>query len=399
MNHDSTTTETTALLQRSKASVLGNYGRLPIAVQRAKGCEFWDSDGKRYIDFFAGFGACGLLGHSHPLIVKALAEQSQQLIAHGNFFHSEPQIALAEELLKESFPGRVFFCHSGAEADETALKLVRKASEGKRFKIISFENCFHGRTIGGLSLCPPSFQKGFGPMLPGNLMLPFNDLAAVEEAMRSDPEIGGIFVEAIQGEGGITLAVADFLSGLRELCDTHNALLVIDEVWSGPARTGKFFAYQHYGITPDAVTCAKALGGGLPLACCIIAERFADVLGPGTHGCTTGGNPLAARCGLTAVRAVNDLGLLSNSIKIEELIREYFASDGLDHYEVRGKGAMLGIQLPESQPVSEIYTLCLESGVFFAPAKRNVLRLAPPLLIEEELLYEGLDTLKQVLGR
>ncbi|MCL4161510.1 UNVERIFIED_CONTAM: hypothetical protein GTU68_006923, partial [Idotea baltica] len=343
-----------------------------------------------------------VLGHSHPRIIETILKQSSQLLSHGNLFTSLPQIELAELLIEISIPGVVFFCHSGAEADEAALKLVRKATSAKRHKIISFENCFHGRTMGGLSLCPPSFQQSFKPMLPGNILLPFNDLDAVTKTLEKDEEVAGIFIEPIQGEGGINESTIDFMKGLRMLCDKHGILLVCDEVWSAPARTGKWFAYQRYDIKPDAITCAKAIGGGVPLACCIIAEKWKAVLGPGSHGCTMGGNPLAAACGLTTLQFAKEEKLTDAANKIESFVKKFFSEHKdicSEELLVKGKGALLGVKLADSIQASDVAKHCIASGVFVCAAKQNVLRLAPPLIIEEALLTKGLELIASSINK
>jgi acetylornithine/N-succinyldiaminopimelate aminotransferase len=379
-----------------------NYGRLPMAVTRGLNAKLWDADGKEYIDFFPGFGACGVAGHCHPAVVQAVQEQAATLQAHGNLLFSGPQIDLAQRITKHAFGGKVFFCHSGAEANEAALKLVRLAARGGvrkpdgPYKIISFENCFHGRTMGGLSITPPSFQLGFEPMLPGNVMVPYGDLAAVEAAI--DEDTAGVFIEPIQAEGGMNIPTVEFMQALRKLCDKHNLLLVCDEVWCGPARTGKWFAYQYYDIEPDVMTLAKAIGGGLPVAACVAAPKWADVLAPGTHGCTMGGAPLCAAAGAAAMKLIEDEDLVKRAETLGADVLKILGEAKLSCLsDLRGRGLMIGMALRESVPAKDVMMACLEKGLVVCIAKNNVLRLAPPLTIETDVLQQGLEILIDVL--
>ena len=390
------------LVARSEAVLVPNYGRLPFAMVRGQGAVLVDADGKEYVDFFAGFGGGGVAGHCHPAIVEALTRQACKLLSHGNLFTNEPQVDLAERITRHGFGGKVFFCHSGAEANEAAVKLVRLAARGGErtsdgpFKIISFENCFHGRTMGGLSLTPPSFQAGFEPMLPGNVQVPFGDLAAVERVV--DDRTAGVFVEPIQGEGGMNLPTVEFMQGLRKLCDDRGLLLVCDEVWTAPARTGRWYAYQHYRIEPDVMTLAKAVGGGTPVAAMVAAPRWADVLQPGTHGCTMGGNPLCAAAGAAAMKLIEDENLCDRSAKLgERIVTQLSAADLPGVTEIRGKGLMIGLQLDETRDVKTLMQSCHKRGLLVCLAKHNVLRLAPPLTIDEDLLARGMDVLRTVL--
>ncbi|MBT3278430.1 MAG: aminotransferase class III-fold pyridoxal phosphate-dependent enzyme, partial [Phycisphaerales bacterium] len=292
------------LVAASQAVLIENYGRLPLAMTRGDGVKLYDADGREYLDFFPGFGAGGVAGHCHPAITAAIVDQAQTLVSHGNLFTNAPQVDLAERITKHAFGGKVFYCHSGAEANEAALKLMRLAAGEGRYKIISFHSCFHGRTMGSLSLTPESFQKGFEPMLPGNVMVPYGDIEAVKAAI--DDETAGVIIEPIQAEGGMNVPTVEFMQELRKLCTDKDLLLCCDEVWTGPARTGKYFAYQHFGIEPDVMTLAKAIGGGMPVGVCVASPKYADVLVPGTHGCTLGGNPVCAAAGAAAVKLIED---------------------------------------------------------------------------------------------
>ena len=386
----------TTIISRSNACLLENYGRLPIAIERAKGSEFFDTDGKRYIDLFSGFGAGGLLGHSHPAVCAAIQKQSDKVISHGNLFTSLPQIELAERLTADLPGARVFFCHSGAEAAEAAIKLARKAN-ADRHKIICFNNCFHGRTMGALSLCPESFQLGFEPILDGVLRAEYNNLHSVESLI--DEQTAAVFLEPIQGEGGVVVPSIEFVQGLRKLCDENNLLLVCDEVWTAPGRTGKFYAHQHFNITPDVITMAKALGGGLPIAACIISEKWSNVLGPGTHGCTLGGNPLCASAAVAALAVMDQEKLIDRAIELGEYCQTFFSElDDPGICSIRGKGLMLGIELKPELEAAKVMRACIEQGIFVASAKQNVLRIAPALNIEQELLADGLTIIGNALA-
>ncbi|MGC9453692.1 MAG: aspartate aminotransferase family protein [Phycisphaerae bacterium] len=385
------------IVEQTKAHIIENYGRLPIAMARGAGSHIWDADGKEYLDFFAGFGGAGVCGHCHPQVVRAVQHQAETLMCHGNLFTSEPQVELAKAITSHGFGGKVFFCHSGAEANEAAIKLVRKAAGEGRYKIISFENCFHGRTMGGLSITPKNFQAGFEPMLPGGVMVPYGDLDAVAAAI--DSETAGVFVEPIQGEGGMNMPPADFLPGLRRLCDENNLVLVADEVWTAPARTGKWYAHQHFGFEPDVMTLAKALGGGAPIAACVASEKYADVLTPGTHGCTMGGNPLCAAAGAATMKLIEAENLTDRAAqKGDWVVQALRDADVPCVEEVRGKGLMIGVAIDESAATAkDIMMKCMEHGLMVCVAKQNVLRLAPPLTTPDEDFEKALQILMRVL--
>ncbi len=384
------------LVELTNKYLIENYGRLPVAMVRGAGAKIWDADGTEYLDFFAGFGAGGVTGHCHPAVVSAIKAQADTLLSHGNLFTSEPQIDLARRITENAFGGKVFFCHSGAEANEAALKLVRLAAGEGRYKIISFNDCFHGRTMGSLSLTPESFQKGFEPMLPGNVMVDYNDLDAVAAAV--DDETAGVFVEPIQTEGGVNEPTVEFMQGLRRLCDEKNLLLVCDEVWTSPARTGKWFAHQHYGFEPDVMTVAKAIGGGLPIGVCVASPKYADVLVPGTHGCTMGGNPLCAAAGVATMKLIEDENLLDRAEKLGGQIVQMIQDAKIPALrEIRGKGILIGLQFDAERQTKPIMLECMEQGLLVCIAKKNVLRLAPPLTITDAELNAGMKILIDVL--
>ena len=390
------------LVRASRKVLIENYGRLPFAMSHGAGARIWDADGKEYLDFFAGFGGGGIGGHCHPKIVEAIRAQAETLLSHGNLLTSAPQVELAEAITRHAFSGKVFFCHSGAEANEAALKLVRLAGRGGErkaegpYKIISFHDCFHGRTMGSLSLTPAPFQKGFEPMLSGNVMVDYGDLGAVAEAI--DDETAGVFVEPIQAEGGMNMPTGDFMRGLRKLCDEREILLVCDEVWTAPARTGKWFAYQHYGIVPDVMIVAKAIGGGLPVAGCVASPKYSDVLGPGTHGCTMGGNPLCTAAGAAAMKLIEDENLVERAETLGRRILQQFRDADIScAQDIRGKGMIIGMTLQEHRSAKDVMTACMDRGVIVCIAKNNVLRIAPPLTIKEDLLEKGLEIIIAVL--
>ena len=372
-----------------------NHGRALLAMARGKGAKIWDADGKEYVDFFVGFGAGGVAGHCHPKIVAALRKQAETLLSHGNFFTNAPQIELARAITEHAFGGKVFFCHSGAEAVEGALKLVRLAAGEGRYKIISFHNCFHGRTMGALSLTPEKYQNGFAPMLPGNVKVDYGDLDAVRAAI--DEQTAGVFVEPIQGEGGIRVPTTEFMQGLRAVCDEKDVLLVCDEVWTAPARTGRWFAYQHYDIVPDVMTLAKAIGGGVPVGVCVAAPKYAEVLGPGKHACTMGGNPLCAAAGAACMQLIEEENLVARAAeKGEQIVRAVRDAKIGRVKALRGKGMMIGIEL--DTPARDVFLSAMERGLLVCYAGENVLRLAPPLTIEDKLLGKGMEILIDVLN-
>ncbi len=385
------------IVEESQKYLIENYGRLELAMVRGTGVYIWDADGNEYLDFFAGFGGGGVCGHCHPAIVEAVKNQAEQLLSHGNLFTNAPQVELARRITENAFGGKVFFCHSGAEANEAALKLVRLAAGEGKYKIISFRNCFHGRTMGSLSLTPENFQKGFEPMLPGNVMVDYGDLSTVENAI--DDETAGVFVEPIQGEGGMNVPTVDFMRGLRKLCTDRGVLLVCDEVWTAPARTGKWFAYQHYGIEPDVMTLAKAIGGGLPVGACVASPEYADVLKPGTHGCTVGGNPLCAAAGAATMKLIEDEGLVERAtVKGDEIVSTLRDANIACIEDIRGSGLMIGLQLDENAKVAkDVMTTCRNRGLLVCVAKNNVLRLAPPLITPDDELRRGVEMLLEAL--
>jgi predicted acetylornithine/succinylornithine family transaminase len=386
------------LVEQTNKYLIPNYGRLPVAMVRGQGGRLWDADGKEYVDLFAGFGAGGVVGHSHPAVASAIAEQARKIQCCGNLFTNEPQVELARRITEAGFGGKVFFCHSGAEANEAAYKLARlasrKATGQDRFKSITFNNCFHGRTMGSLSLTPEKFHAGFTPLVPGNTKCNLGDIDGVRQAM--DDQTAVVFVEPIQGEGGMNVPSARFMADLRALCTQRGALLVCDEVWTAPARTGRMYGYQLHGIDPDIMTLGKACGGGVPVAACVAGPKWQDVLQPGSHGCTLGGNPLCAAAGAAVFELIEQQGLVAKAQTTGKRIMDAIRSAGASCVkDVRGAGMMIGIEL--DKPGKQIVNDCMAKGVLINCTHDTVLRLAPAIVTEDALLDKGLSVLMSVL--
>ena len=383
------------IVDATQQVLMANYGRLPIAIERGDGARIWDADGTEYIDLFAGFGMAGVAGHSHPRITQAVVEQAKKICAHGNLFTNQPQVELAETLTRHGFGGKVFYCHSGAEANEAALKIARRAAGEGRYKIISFHGCFHGRTMGSLSLTPEKYQKSFEPMLPGGVKVPYGDLKALEAAI--DAETAGVILEPVQGEGGVNIPSREFVQGVRDLCTRHDLCMMVDEVWTAPARTGKWFAYQHFDVKPDVMSLGKAVGGGLPLAACIAGGKYAETLQPGTHGCTGGGNPLCTAAALATARLIEEEDLAARAAERGSEVMKQIRQAGLSRVvDVRGFGFMIGIEL--DGPAKDVFAACLQRGLMINYTQDKILRLAPPLTIGDDDLSEGLEILMEVLA-
>jgi len=384
-----------------KQYVIANYSRLPVVFVRGEGSYLWDADGRRYIDLFPGWGVSGL-GHCHPRVVAAIREQAGKLLHVANNYYMEPQGRLARILSERSFGGKCFFCNSGAEANEGAMKLARLATRSgagpARWKFITFLNGFHGRTLAAISAtAQPKYHAGFEPIVPGFLYAPFNDLKAAEALV--DAETCAVLVEPIQGEGGVNPARPEFLQGLRKLCDREGMILILDEVQTGCGRTGKWFGYQHYGVVPDIMTLAKSLGGGTAIGALVAQPKVADKLVPGTHASTFGGNPLACAAGIAAFEAIEEEDLLRNAAdlgrralaRLEAMkVRFPFIR------EVRGKGMMIGAEL--DRPGKDVVARCLKSGLLINCTHETVIRLLPALNITPEILDEGMDILEEALS-
>jgi len=384
--------------------VMNTYANLPVFLARGEGVWLWDEDGRKYLDGLAGI-AVNTLGHNHPRLVAAIADQASKLIHTSNVYKVRLQETLADKLAALSGMDKVFFCNSGLEANEAALKIARKYGHDRGVshpEIIVYDNAFHGRSIATLSATGNAkVQKGFEPLVPGFVRVPLNDLAAVEKVAAENPNVVAVFLEAIQGEGGIAPARVEYLKGLRALCDERGWLLMIDEVQCGIGRTGKWFAHQWAGILPDVMPLAKGLAGGVPIGAVVARGAAASVFGPGNHGTTFGGNPLACRAALETISVIEDEGLLAHAELAGQTIRSVFSrelSSVAGVLEIRGRGLMLGIEL--ACPCAEIPRRALgyspDYGLLINVTQDRVVRLLPPLIMNVEeatLLAEGVVAL------
>jgi acetylornithine/N-succinyldiaminopimelate aminotransferase len=385
--------------ERTETSLMSTYRRQPIAIASGHGCTVVDTDGREYLDMLGGI-AVNVLGHSHPAVVEAVSKQAAKLIHASSLYYTEPQLDLAEQLVATAFPSRVFFSNSGAEANEAAVKIARKwgaeNSDGAS-EILCADGAFHGRTMGVLAATSnPLYQEPFAPMLPGYLHLPVDDLAAMEAAIGS--KTVAIMVEPIMGESGVRVLDDAYLAGLRKLCDEHNLLLILDEVQSGMGRSGRWWAHQYAGITPDIMTVAKGLGGGLPIGATLATKR-ADVLTFGDHGTTFGASPLVCAAARAVVETIERENLVDNAQAMGQRIREKIADLGLDVVgPIHGRGLMLGIAL-NSAIAKEIVEAGLEMGVLINATNAQTLRLLPPLNITADEVDEGITRLGQAIRR
>jgi acetylornithine/N-succinyldiaminopimelate aminotransferase len=379
-----------------KKYVVPNYGRYPVSLVRGEGSYVWDAEGNRYLDFFPGWG-CNLLGHCPPSVVEAVQEQVATLIHVPNTWHTPWQGQWAQALSERSFGGQAFFCNSGTEANEAAIKLARLHTPKERYKIITFTGGFHGRTLGSTAAtAQPKYHEGLGPLMAGFVYAPFGDLEATKKLV--DKETAAIMVEPVQGEGGINIPPAGFLQGLRELCDENNLLLMFDEVQTGCGRTGEWFAYQHFGVTPDVMTLAKSLCGGIAGGALLTKPEIAPSLRPGMHAATFGGNPIAARAGIAYIEAVENENLLEHAKQIAKVFQkrldELKAKTNVIN-EVRILGTMIGVDLAADG--APIVRACLERKLLINCTHNTILRLLPALNISEEQVHEGCDILSDAI--
>ncbi|MDP6625724.1 MAG: acetylornithine transaminase [Nitrospinota bacterium] len=389
--------KTKELIEKSNKYIAQTYGRFPIALIKGKGMKLWDADGKEYLDFVSGLAVCNL-GHCPDTVVSAVQNQAGTLLHVSNLYHIKPQIELAEALVNHSFADKVFFCNSGAEANEAAIKLARKyfSDKGKnKFEIITMINSFHGRTMATLSATGQTkIQKGFEPLLNGFKYTPFNRIKEVKDAVSS--QTCAVLLEPIQGEGGVNIPDNDYLKSIREICDQNDLLLIFDEVQTGMGRTGHLFAHQHYGIEPDIMTLAKGLAGGMAIGAMLATEKVMGSFKPGSHAATFGGNPLAAAAGLAAFKEFSDAKFLSH---VEEMGRYLVnkLSDLKKRFspikDVRGKGLMVAIEM--SSPSGEIVNYCMEKGVLINCIQENVLRFLPPLIVKRNEIDILINILEQ----
>lgn len=376
--------------------VIPCYNKFPLVIDHAKGTRVWDAQGKEYLDFFPGWAVSGI-GHCHRRVTEALKRQAERLIHVSNNYYHELQALLAEEVIRHAFPGKVFFCNSGAEANEAAFKLARKFGAG-RYEIITMERSFHGRTLASISATgQKKFQEGFEPMVPGFVTVPFNDLEAVEKALT--PKTVAVMLEPIQGEGGVRVASEEYLTKLRRLCNDRKLLLIFDEVQTGMGRTGRMFCFKNFGVEPDILTLAKSLGGGFPIGAMVAKKEIADILQPGMHATTFGGSPLACAAALATFETIVKEKLLANTVitgahlfkRLNELKKKYSAIK-----EVRGMGLMAGVEL--AMEGKAIYEKCLEKGLLINCTQGTVLRLAPPLIVKEKEIDRAIGILSEVLA-
>jgi acetylornithine/N-succinyldiaminopimelate aminotransferase len=385
--------ETVGLFQKY---VIPNYNRFPVSLARGEGSYVWDSEGNRYLDFFCGWG-CNLLGHCPAPVVEAVREQLGTLIHVPNTWYTEAQGRWAEALSQRSFGGQAFFCNSGTEANEAAIKLVRLHAKRPRYKIITFEGGFHGRTLGSTSAtAQPKYHEGLGPLMAGFVYAPFGDLDAVARLI--DGETAAIMIEPIQGEGGVRVPPDGFLAGLRKLADEHGLLLVFDEVQTGCGRTGHWFAYQHFGVTPDVMTLSKAICGGLPGGAMLTRPEIAPSLRPGMHACTFGGNPIAAVAGLASIAMIEEQDLLENAQRICQVFRarlEEVQQQCEIIRDVRAVGVMVGVEL--SIEGAATVRACMERRLLVNCTHGTVIRLLPAMTLTEAQVHEGCDILAEVL--
>jgi len=375
-------------LQRPMPHVLNTYGRLPLALTHGRGCWVWDTNGKKYLDGLGGI-AVNTLGHAHPKLVPALQDQVAKLIHCSNYYEIPLQEQLAARLCEISGLQGAFFCNSGLEANEAALKIARKFGHDKgieRPEIIVYERAFHGRSIATLSATGnPKVQAGFGPLVEGFVRVPLNDLAAIEAVARDNPNVVAVFLETIQGEGGVNPSRWEYLQGLRAVCDRQDWLLMLDEVQCGIGRTGKWFAHQWAGVLPDVMPLAKGLGSGVPIGAVVCGPRAVDVLGPGNHGTTFGGNPLAMRAGVETLRIVEEDDLMANAAKVgavltDGLKRELAGLVGVT--DIRGAGLMIGIEL--DRPCGVLLGRAAQVGLLISVTADRVIRLVPPLILSAD---------------
>ena len=368
-----------------ESHVMSTYGRLDLAISHGQGCWVWDVMGRRYLDGLAGI-AVNTLGHGHPRLVPALQDQVAKLIHTSNYYHVPLQEQLADKLCELSGLSKVFFCNSGLEANEAALKIARKFGHDRgndNPEVLVFEGAFHGRSIATLSATAnPKIHAGFGPLVPGFVRVPLNDIKAVEAALLAHPGITAVFLETIQGEGGVNPAQLEFLRQLRRVCDSHDILLMLDEVQCGIGRTGKWFAYQWADIQPDVMPLAKGLGSGVPIGAVVCGPRAATVLQPGNHGSTFGGNPLAMRAGVETLTIMQEDGLLANAIEVGALLKTAL-QDGLAGVngvvELRGQGLMIGIELDRS--CGPLMAQAAAAGLLISVTADRVIRLVPALIM------------------
>jgi acetylornithine/N-succinyldiaminopimelate aminotransferase len=410
MNAALTATEAVAspFIEAASPHVMNTYGRVPIALSHGQGCRVWDVNGKSYLDALGGI-AVNTLGHNHPKLVPALQDQIAKIIHSSNYYHVPNQEVLAKKLVELSGMTNVFFCSTGLEANEAALKLARKFGHDKgieRPEIVVYDKAFHGRSIATLSATGnPKIQAGFGPLVEGFIRVPLNNIDSLKQATEGNPNVVAVFFEAIQGEGGINSMHIDYLKAVRQLCDERDWLLMIDEVQSGMGRTGKWFAHQWAGIKADVMPLAKGLGSGVPIGAVVAGPKAATIFQPGNHGSTFGGNPLAMRAGVETIRIIEEEGLLENAARVGKhlaaALAQALATELANHSvkEIRGQGLMLGVEL--AKPCAALVGQCADNGLLISVTADTVIRLVPPLIMTtaeaDEVVSILCPLIKQIL--
>jgi acetylornithine/N-succinyldiaminopimelate aminotransferase len=380
-----------------KKYVIANYARLPRVIVKGQGCYLYDADGNEILDMFPGWAVSGI-GHCHPAVIQAINKQAGELLHIDNTFYSEPQGRLAQMLSERAFGGKCFFCNSGAEANEAALKLARLHTAQKKYKYITALGSFHGRTFATVTAtAQPKYHEGFLPLLPGFIYVPYNDINALEKVF-SD-EVAAVMIEPIQGEGGINVATAEYMQAIRRLCDQNNAVMILDEVQTGLGRTGKWFGYQHFDVEPDIITMAKALGGGVAIGAMMARPEIADSLVPGKHASTFGGNCLACAAGIAVIETIEKDNLLAKAEEMGNYAKARLLQLKQKHpiiHSVRGIGLMIGVAL--TGPGKTIVDKCLERGLRINCTCDTVLRFMPPMIVTQSQIDKAVDIIDSVLS-
>ena len=382
--------------------IMPTYNRLPVTFDRGEGVWLIDENNQRYLDALSGIAVCNL-GHAHPAVHKAICAQSEKLLHTSNLYNIANQEVLADKLINKSGMSNVFFCNSGAEANEAAIKLARKFGHAKGIEkpaIIVMEKSFHGRTLATLSATGNAkVQQGFAPLVEGFIRVPYNDIEAIEAALKSNKDIVAILVEPIQGEGGINIPASDYLNRIRTICDEHDILMMLDEIQSGIGRTGQFLAYQHNDILPDVCTLAKALGNGVPIGACLARGKAAEILTAGAHGSTFGGNPLACAAGIAVLNTLEAENLIALAQVKGDKLRTQFSEklkDNVHIVDIRNKGLMMGIEL--DKPCAELVKLALDEHLLINVTNDSTIRLLPPLIINEQESHHLVNTLVAIIN-
>jgi len=392
----------TDIIKQADSVIASTYSRFPLVLTRGQGCIVYDVDGRQYIDFLAGIAVCNL-GHAHPRIVEALRKQAAALFHVSNLYYTIPQVELAAKLVEKSFADRVFFCNSGAEANEASIKLARKyfhdKDESERYRIISMKKSFHGRTMGTLSATgQDKIRAGYEPMLDGFDFVPFNDIEALRNAIT--PKTCAVMMEPIQGEGGVRCPKEGYLESVRQLCNDSGILLIFDEIQTGIGRTGKLFAYEHFNLTPDIMSLAKALGNGLPIGAMLASEKIAAAFSPGAHASTFGGTPLVTAASLEALKVMEEDGVVDRCKKTGDYFKEQLCELKEQHNvieDVRGVGLLLGMKL--KIPGGPVVNQCMERGFLINCIQENILRFIPPLIIEKKDIDSLIACLDEIFSK